>query len=66
MEIFDEVVVLQDLPEQQITKGQVGTIIEARDAATYIVDFSYLSGLSYLKTTISVSLLLRLRHAPNE
>lgn len=45
--ILDVVALLTDLPEQQLARGQVGTVVEQLDGKTLLVEFSDDQGRAY-------------------
>ena len=66
MELFSVVAVLQDLPEHQLVRGQVGTIVEELAPDVYLVDFCDDDGHTYALTALRSDQLLRLHHRPLE
>lgn len=64
--MLDVVATLQDFPEQQVVKGQVGTVVEALDADHVLVEFPDVSGVAYAIAPLPVSQLIELKHAPAE
>ena len=52
LKLLDVVAVLNDLPEEKLTKGQVGTIVEELDEGVYEVEFADKKG----KTITSLAL----------
>ncbi len=64
MKILDVVATLQDLPEQRLAKGQVGTVVEALDSDHVLVEFADLSGVAYALSPIQVGQLIELKHTP--
>ena len=55
---------LRDLPEHGLARGQVGTIVEALDEATALVEFSDDHGRAYAIAPCPRDALLVLRTAP--
>ncbi|MBE9160794.1 DUF4926 domain-containing protein [Tychonema sp. LEGE 06208] len=47
MKLLDVVALLEDLPEQGLYRGQVGTVIDEYDAEFVEVEFSDLQGCTY-------------------
>ncbi|MEJ2379194.1 MAG: DUF4926 domain-containing protein [Pseudolabrys sp.] len=45
--VLDVVALLTDLPEQGLARGQVGTVVEALDEGTVLVEFSDDEGCAY-------------------
>jgi hypothetical protein len=64
MKLLDVVATLQDLPEQHLAKGQVGTIVEELDSQHVLVEFADLDGVAYAITPIPLGVLMALKHAP--
>lgn len=66
MKMLDVVATLQDFPEQQLVKGQVGTVVEALDADHVLVEFADVSGVAYAVAPLPAGQLMELKHAPAE
>ncbi len=64
MKLHDIVAALQDFPERNVIKGQVGTVIEKLDASNVLVEFVDTAGVTYAISPIPVTLLLELKHMP--
>lgn len=64
MKLLDVVALTEDMPEQGLTKGQVGTIVEQLAGDVYEVEFSGLDGKTYATAAVPVSRLIRLIHEP--
>ncbi|WP_442893688.1 DUF4926 domain-containing protein [Bradyrhizobium sp. AZCC 1699] len=45
--LLDVVALLSDIPAQQLTRGQVGTVVELLDDSTSLVEFSDEQGQAY-------------------
>lgn len=60
----DIVALLTDLPAQQLTRGQVGTVVQELDHRTLLVEFSYDQGRAYAVTPCPQTELLVLRYVP--
>lgn len=58
------VALLADLPEPGLARGQVGTIVEVFDDATYLVEFSDDQGQAYAFAPCAKSQLLVLHYVP--
>jgi Domain of unknown function (DUF4926) len=58
------VALLRDIRERGLVRGQVGTIVEALDEATALVEFSDNEGRAYALVPVSRGDLLALRTAP--
>ncbi|HEX9583208.1 MAG TPA: DUF4926 domain-containing protein [Gammaproteobacteria bacterium] len=61
--LLDVVALLSDLPEHDLVRGQVGTIVELLDGA-YEVEFSDDEGRTYAELAIEPNQLLVLHHQP--
>ena len=64
MKLLDVVVILEDVPDAHLVKGQVGTIVEELDKDVVLVEFADLSGVAYAIEPIPVRKLIELRHTP--
>ena len=64
MKMFDVVASLQDFPQQQVVKGQVGTVVEELDNGHVLVEFADVNGVAYAIAPIPVGQLMKLKHAP--
>lgn len=64
MKIRDSVVLIVNLPENGLQKGQVGTIVEVLDDGVYKVEFVNLSGKNYAMLTLKAEQLLLLHYSP--
>ncbi|MDE2474975.1 MAG: DUF4926 domain-containing protein [Alphaproteobacteria bacterium] len=62
--LLDVVALLTDLPARQLTRGQVGTVIELIDEHTVLVEFNDDKGLAYAVVPCRRSDLLRLQYEP--
>jgi len=58
------VALLRDLPQHGLVRGQVGTVVEALDEATALVEFSDDDGRPYAIVPCPRDALLVLRTAP--
>lgn len=66
IELLDVVALLDDVPEHGLAKGQVGTVVDALDGATVLVEFIDEGGVAYAITPVPISLLLVLHYEPAE
>ena len=64
MKILDVVALAEDLPQERLRKGQVGTIIEELAPQIYEVEFSGLDGKTYATAAVPEKSLIRLIHEP--
>jgi hypothetical protein len=62
--VLDVVALLTDLPEQQLARGQVGTIVELLDGKTLLVEFSDDQGRAYAVAPCPRADLLVLHYIP--
>jgi hypothetical protein len=58
------VALLEDLPEQGLVRGQVGTVVESWAPGVYEVEFSDDQGRTYAMVTLKAEQLMRLHHEP--
>jgi Domain of unknown function (DUF4926) len=63
-DLLSTVALLRDLPEHGLVRGQVGTVVEALDDATSLVEFSDDQGRAYAIAPCPRDALLVLRTAP--
>ncbi len=64
MKLLDVVAILEDLPENKLYRGQVGTIVEVYDPGVFEVEFSDLNGRAYAIETLTEEKLMVLYHQP--
>lgn len=64
MKLLAVVATLQDFPERNVVKGQVGTIVEELDASSVLVEFADTAGIAYAISPIPVALLMELKYVP--
>jgi hypothetical protein len=64
LRILDVVALTQDIPQQGLRRGQVGTIVEAPASDVFEVEFSDDEGRAYALLAIPAGQLMRLHHAP--
>ncbi|MGB8313590.1 MAG: DUF4926 domain-containing protein [Aestuariivirga sp.] len=58
------VALLSDVPEHNLSRGQVGTVIELLDSNTALVEFSDDDGRAYAITPVKWSQVLLLHYEP--
>jgi Domain of unknown function (DUF4926) len=58
------VALLNDLPENNLRRGQVGTIVETLAPDVYEVEFSDDDGRTYASLAVPAARLIRLHHEP--
>lgn len=61
--VLDVVALLADLPEHDLVRGQVGTVVELLDDA-FEVEFSDDEGRTYAEVALKAETLLVLHHRP--
>jgi hypothetical protein len=64
IEMLSVVALLEDLPEQGLVRGQVGTVVETWAPGVYEVEFSDDSGKTYAMVALKFEQLMRLHHEP--
>jgi hypothetical protein len=64
IEIHSVVALLEDLPEEGLVRGQVGTVVEEWTPGVYEVEFAGDDGRTYAMVALKASLLMRLHHEP--
>lgn len=64
IKLLDVIALLEDLPEQGLYRGQVGTVVDEYDAEFVEVEFSDLQGCTYALEALSKSQLMILHHSP--
>lgn len=66
MELLSVVAALRDVPEQNLVRGQVGTVVEELAPDVFLVDFCDDEGRTYALATMRADELIRLHHSPTE
>ena len=64
--VLDVVALLADMPDQRLSRGQVGTIVQQLDDATSLVEFSDEQGQAYAFVPCPLTDLLMLHYVPEE
>jgi hypothetical protein len=64
VKLLDVVVLTKDLPELNLHKGQVGTIVEVYQSNDFEVEFVDLQGNTYALETLNISQLMQLHYSP--
>jgi len=64
MKLLDVVALIKDLPEQNLHKGQVGTIVEVYEPDVFEVEFVDLKGKTYAVETLNASQVMQLYYQP--
>jgi hypothetical protein len=58
------VALIEDLPEQGLVRGQVGTVVESWSPGVYEVEFSDDQGRAYAMLALRSEQLMQLHHEP--
>jgi hypothetical protein len=66
LELFSEVALLHDLPEQRLVRGQVGTVVDVHSPDAVEVEFSDDQGRTYAMLALRNEELVQLHHHPLE
>lgn len=66
IELLDVVALTQDLPEQGLYRGQVGTVVEVYTPDAFEVEFVDIKGRTYAMTSVRAYQLMLLHYAPVE
>lgn len=61
---LDVVALVDDAPEFGLRRGQVGTVVMAHSTASFEVEFTDDSGVTYALATLPAAQLIKLRYAP--
>ena len=64
IEMHAVVALLQDLPQEGLIRGQVGTVVESWAPGVYEVEFSDDDGRAYAMVALKAEQLMRLHHKP--
>jgi len=64
LDLLDAVVLTEDVPERDLRRGHVGTIVEVLTPDTYEVEFSDDEGRPYALVPLKSHQLLKLRTTP--
>jgi len=64
IEMHSVVALLEDLPEEGLVRGQVGTVVESWAPGVYEVEFSDDNGRAYAMVAVRAEQLMRLHHEP--
>lgn len=64
IELLDVVALLADQPEQELKRGQVGTVVELLDDGIYEVEFSDDDGQTYAMAALRSDQIMKLHYAP--
>ncbi|MDZ8258806.1 DUF4926 domain-containing protein [Nostoc sp. ChiQUE01b] len=64
MKLLDVVALTEDLPELELYRGQVGTIVEEYEPGVFEIEFSDLTGKAYAVEILNANQLMILYHQP--
>jgi hypothetical protein len=64
LEQLSVVALLEDMPDRDLRRGQVGTVVEVLAPGVYEVEFSDDEGRTYASLSVRGEHLLQLRHEP--
>jgi hypothetical protein len=64
IELLSVVALLEDLPEEGLVRGQVGTVVESWAPGVYGVEFCDDNGRTYAMVALNNEQLMRLHHEP--
>jgi hypothetical protein len=64
IEMHSVVALLQDMPDQGLVRGQVGTVVEDWAPGVYEVEFADDNGRTYAMVALQAEQLMRLHHEP--
>ncbi len=64
VDILDVVALTEDLPDRDLRRGQVGTVVETLAPDVFEVEFSDDEGRTYASPALNASQLLVLRYEP--
>lgn len=63
IKLFDTIALLEDLPEENLWRGQVGAVVEVyKDAGAFEVEFVDRNGKTYGLVTLPRDQIMLLRH----
>ena len=64
IEMHSVVALVEDLPDEGLVRGQVGTVVETWAPGVYEVEFSDAEGRTYAMVALKTQQLMRLHHEP--
>lgn len=64
IEMLSVVAMLEDLPEEGLVRGQVGTVVESWAPGVYEVEFCDDTGKTYAMVALKAEQLMQLRYEP--
>ena len=66
MKILDVVALLEDVPEYNLTRGKVGTVVEEWEPSVYEVELADINGVPYAMVALRREQLMVLSWQPDE
>jgi len=66
LELLSVVALLQDVPDEGLVRGQIGTVVELLSPSAALVEFSDQQGHTYALATLGSDSLIRLHDHPAE
>lgn len=66
MKLYDLVALLEDLPQQGLKRGQVGTLVEEWESGVYEVEFADTNGVAYTMVALPSDQLMMLYWHPQK
>ncbi|MBI1790157.1 MAG: DUF4926 domain-containing protein [Acidobacteria bacterium] len=64
MEVLSVAALLENMPEEGLVRGQVGTVVENWTPGVYEVEFSDDTGRTYAMVALKAEQMMRLHHGP--
>lgn len=64
VKLLDVVAITENLPDQKLLRGQVGTVVEVLAPEVYEVEFCDDEGRSFMSTALKASQLIVLHYRP--
>lgn len=64
MKVLDGAALTEDMPERELQRGQVGTIVEALAPGLFEVEFADMEGRTYASLALPEDKLMILHHGP--
>jgi hypothetical protein len=64
VKLLDVVVLIKDMPELNLHKGQVGTVVEVYEPDEFEVEFADLQGKAYALETLNAKELMQIHYSP--
>ncbi|WP_394990261.1 DUF4926 domain-containing protein [Emticicia sp.] len=64
LDIFDVVVLTEEIPSHKLRKGELGTIVEKLDNDAFLVEFADTKGVTYAMIPLKSSSLMKVYYEP--